>query len=49
MRSLILVLGFFVAAIGITLGLREHDSIGFIFGALGVALFLAGLFVKGFQ
>ncbi|HXE60895.1 MAG TPA: hypothetical protein VN607_09315 [Gemmatimonadaceae bacterium] len=49
MRSLILVLGFFVGAIGFTLGIREHDPLGLVFGVIGVAVFAVALFVKSFQ
>lgn len=49
MRSLILVLGFFVGGLGFYFGFAQHDPVGVVFGLIGVALFVAALFVKSFQ
>lgn len=49
MRALILVLGFFVGAIGFYVGVTQKDPVGLAFGVIGIMLFVVGLFAKSFQ
>lgn len=49
MRGAIIVLGLAIAGVGFTLGAKEHDPMGFIFGVAGVALFIWALTASRFQ
>jgi len=46
-RSVCILLGLFLVAYSLSIAVSEHDPVGYLMAAFGVALFLFGILNKG--